>query len=428
MKRIIFVILIILLLVIVNFFSKLSLGYQALFWFLLFILLHDIAKAIIEPGALRDLIMNFSEKSFFKSKVDMPNDFQQKETYFTRFPLPKVFLWIILLQFMTLAFPQFLSSLLPESFTLSRKFIALILFPIGFLCIGIGLFIHFQPNSERERKYTFLLLGESIFLILKSLQDKDLDLLDLWIGNFIYVLFLFGVIGTLLTWWLKSNLARKNNYPSPRIRKTYKLVKILSFGTFMFLWWPADTMLYLLFRYLLTEYMRLFPIVYLRSFNYKESTEVFAKLIAEASRFGVIVCLVHEKQKTSEVFARTHINYQGQTFTISDEFWQDWVLDKLRRSSVVIIDSSVGSESVDWEISTALNLVDPSRIILLNRKGTIPELPRGYRLLTYDLSSKESVIETRMSFRKILKDIFTKSPEQVKKEKTISESVEEISD
>ena len=397
-----------------------------------FFLLSLLTEFIFGGTVLR-IIMRFSERKFFQYAVKTPHEYLQNEIYFPFAPLRKVLLLILLLQliiFSLLSLSFFYA--LGESSSLHFLFRSfLLIFRVAtFFCIGYSLLIHLQPNLKREKKYNFLLFGTMISSACATASEAMKAiitfnfLIEWFITNILFIIFIF-VIGVLLTKFIKFNLAQGLPYPHPILRQTYSIIRLLGLIVISLIIIPNPIsnysifyyflIIYLLFRYLLTEYMQVFPIVYLRSFHYKESSEVFANLISlEASQFGMIIGLVHEKQKGSDIFGATNILNQGQTFTISDELWQEWVLDKLKRCSAVIIDSSVGSESVHWEVVTANKLVDPSRIIILQREGTESEVTSGNKQLVYALNSK-SLKEARRSFRKILKDIFAESPEQIKK-------------
>ena len=418
MKRFIFVILVILFigislfLLLISFFERSFIGIwimtllQQLFGLILFVF-------------FKSEIMRFSEMSFFRSKVKSPNDFKQKDSSFPIVPLPRIFFVILGL---LVIYGLIILDNLNYAHSNSRESfgdIDSILRAIANIFIAFAFFLHFQPNLKREKKYYFLLVGVAIlFLALATNSKKNIAeasepikaVLGVWFNIFLWIIIDFGIIGVIVTLFLKYRLSKQSNYPDSFILGSYKIFRLFGFPIFMLsilFTWPFFLIPYLMIRYILIEYMRIFPIVYLRSFHYKESMEVFANLIAPvASQFGVITCLVHEKQKGSDIFAKTHITDQGQTFTISDQFWQDWVQDKLKRCSAVIIDSSVGSESVHWEIVTANKLVDPNRIILLHKEGTDLKNTEDNKELTY-LLDRKSMKDARKSLKKIMTPLFT---------------------
>jgi hypothetical protein len=385
-------------------------------------LIYFLFFALLFAGPFLKMIMRLLEKRFFKA--DSQYEFQLKEPNFPTIPFLNVFLLnffihSILFFFIVIVFHSYLNNNILETISIFFGLIIAISF-------GYAIVIHLQPNSIRKKKYNILLFGvlilhsfafvqqvEKLISYNSSSNERAIFTITWLFVNIIFNLF-FLIIGILFNKYIKNILAKNLNYPHPIIQKFYGFIRFL--WLIMFALPLLGIYIYLLLRYLLTEYMQMFPIVYLRSFHYNESSEVFANLIApEASKFGVIVGLVHEKQKGSDIFARTHIANQGQTFTISDEFWQDWVKDKLSRCSVVIIDGSVGSESISWEILTSNKLVDPNRIIVLHKAGTEQEISSGNKQLVYALDEK-SLKEARKSFKKILKDIFSMPSEQKKEE------------
>ena len=395
-----------------------------------FFLLSLLTEFIFGGSVLR-IIMRFSERKFFQYAVKTPHEYLQNEIYFPFAPLRKVLLLILLLQLIIFSLLSLFYAI-GESSSLHSLFSSfLLIFRVAaFFCIVYSLLIHLQPNLKREKKYNFLLFGTMISSACATASEATKAiitfnfLIEWFTANILFVIFIF-VLGVILTKFIKFNLVQGLPYPHPILRQTYSIIRLLGLIVISLIIMPNPIsnylifyyflIIYLLFRYLLTEYMQVFPIVYLRSFHYKESSEVFANLISlETSHFGMIIGLVHEKQKGSDIFGATNILNQGQTFTISDELWQEWVIDKLKRCSVVIIDSSVGSESVHWEVVTANKLVDPNRIIILQKEGTESEVTNGNKQLVYALNSK-SLKQARKSFRKILEDIFTTSLEQIKK-------------
>jgi hypothetical protein len=377
-------------------------------------------------------IMRFSEMSFFRSKVKSPNDFIQKDSSFPILPLPRIFFVVLGLLVM---YGLIITDNLNYSHSNSKEFfsdIDSILKVIANMFIAFAFFLHFRPNLKREKKYYFLLVGVAILFLTLATDSKNFNteasepiqgILGVWLNIFLWIIIYFGIIGVITTVFVKYKLAKKSKYPDSFILGSYKGFRLFGFPILILsilFTWPFFLIPYLMIRYILTEYMRIFPIVYLRSFHYKESTEVFADLIAPvASQFGVITCLVHEKQKGSDIFAKTHITDQGQTFTISDEYWQDWVQDKLKRCSAVIIDSSVGSESVHWEIVTANKLVDPNRIILLHKEGTELKNDEDNKELTY-LLDRKSMKDARRSLKKIMNQLFIQPKKNVIEKKQIS--------
>ena len=137
-------------------------------------------------------------------------------------------------------------------------------------------------------------------------------------------------------------------------------------------------------RYVFIEAFRRHPIVYLRSFQYEGAAATFGRAIAPAlAPFGVISALVHGTQTGRVLLSSTSIWQFGLLATVSDTAWKNWVSDAIARCTLVVIDCTVRTESVDWEIQTALRERDPDRVLVMT-VGTDGAVAAGSAtLLTY---------------------------------------------
>ena len=68
----------------------------------------------------------------------------------------------------------------------------------------------------------------------------------------------------------------------------------------------------------------------------------------------------------------------------SEESWQSWVEQRMARASVVIIDGTVSSAGLSWELDLALKRMDAARIVLLAQKGAAGAAPPGVWRLDYE--------------------------------------------
>jgi hypothetical protein len=250
------------------------------------------------------------------------------------------------------------------------------------LCFIIAAIIHFQPNHSRLLKYFFLLLPlpfENLFYLPTALLSRQSS------GSlstfFIECLILFSVISWGLTlsaalmifgiYWLKQTEITTRSF-SRYEYSVFHFIRMKWIGPFMFilLWSSKDLLLVLLVvRYIAIERFRQRPIVYLRSFQHQYANQVFGRTIAPAlSSYGVIMGLVHNLQTGSRLFSRTSLWQFGWMAVVPDGRWQEWVSTALNRASLAIVDCSVVTESVLWEIRTAVNALDVTRIAVI--RGT----------------------------------------------------------
>jgi hypothetical protein len=143
---------------------------------------------------------------------------------------------------------------------------------------------------------------------------------------------------------------------------------------------------YFVLRYLLVERFSHEQIVYLRSFRYSETKSAFGGIVSKvASRYGVLAGLAHETQRPSEIHEKTRLTDRGNLAVVSNEMWRNWVENHLKKCSAVIIDHSVGTESLDWEVQRARDLVDHSRIAILAEVGSLPDKVSDVWFMEYTL-------------------------------------------
>ena len=118
------------------------------------------------------------------------------------------------------------------------------------------------------------------------------------------------------------------------------------------------------------------PILYLRSFHYGEGPTAFGKIVARVgSRYGVLHALVHETQGPLELHAQTRLTERANFTRVPDADWQGWIRTEMLRASAIIIDRSVPSEGLSWELDQALKHAEPSKIILLTKQGIVGSTP-----------------------------------------------------
>jgi hypothetical protein len=283
---------------------------------------------------------------------------------------------------------------------LEHPFAITLLVVIGNLVYLVGgtvaILLHFRPNHSRRLKYSIILglFGSSLLTIPQSLYayykftnsvvaTTLFTLLNIWP---------FIVAAIILT--VGNFQFGKRYYESNSLDETWAIfaftffslpyTQALSFGLL-----PINGGLFLLIlttRYVVVEIFKGRPILYLRSFHYDKAAEVFGQAIAPAiSRFGVVRGLVNGEQTASVLFSRSSIWRLGLFATVPDSEWQEWVERELPAARLIIIDCSIASESVLWEIDTSMKYLVPERVLVLVNESA-PQLAGVNQLsaLRYD--------------------------------------------
>jgi hypothetical protein len=243
----------------------------------------------------------------------------------------------------------------------------------------VALIIHLRPNHSRALKYGIVFAAiPSLDLFVSGGTLRDViagyrDLLDALVT---------GVLIVLAFWWIAAFLAIGASLPrwckaartiSETGRATSALYLFAFFrssgfgpGVLLCLFFVHDIGLLLLAgRYVLVEAFRLHPIVYLRSFRHDGAAITFGRAVAPAlAPLGVIRALVHGKQTGSTLLSRTSIWQFGLLATVADEHWQSWVGEALAQATLAVVDCTMPSKSVDWEIRTSLEKLGPRRVLV----------------------------------------------------------------
>jgi len=270
---------------------------------------------------------------------------------------------------------------------------------IGF--IVHGLWLHFQPNVSRRTKYERFLSGCAVsfvasFAVFFGSVFATAAALA-WLATVQIVTSIFvrpwaAVPGTSPS----TTVLRAHRVP----RNVFVVLAVLIPSAFGWLLSPLLLIAYLTVRFAVGERLELAPILYLRSFRYPEGPTVLGRVVTkEAFRFGMLFAIVHARQKGSELMVSSAPTRQPIVETVEETKWQDYVISKLRICSAIIIDRSLQSEGLAWEIGKATALVPPSRIAILQKRGSPNTAVVGVWTLEYDLS-RRGVKEARRALRR----------------------------
>jgi hypothetical protein len=282
---------------------------------------------------------------------------------------------------------------------------------LSYLNLVVGLVLHHRPNSSRTKKYTFLMLGIVGFWTLLLRLNPRLSCLvlpastaELFKGerqdqaSFVLALFLMGPLFYFVAGLIAVRTARRwdGGAGVPASRRLHKLYGgVMSLGlpvaivcatvamASIVIFWQLLAV-YFLLRYALGERFIHEPILFLRSFRNTEGAHAFGRILSRtASRYGVVVGLVHATQRPSDLHRLARVTDHGQFHLVSDDQWQMWVLANLQRCSAVIIDVSVETGSVSWELENARRIAGPHKLLVLRQPGSDTAIPSGCHIVEY---------------------------------------------
>ncbi|MBC8289467.1 MAG: hypothetical protein H8E37_04030 [Planctomycetes bacterium] len=279
----------------------------------------------------------------------------------------------------------------------------------GYLCLVFTVVVHLVPNSSRQGKYSLALTGIVCFWSLFLGISRDSYFLDLlfhsseWSNReFCLAVIALGpatlILVSCITWYFIR--PGSDESPSHNLRTAYGLVTGLAtpvaaataiFSVVLI----VPSVVYVVVRYLLGERLGKEPILYLRSFHDGDAATAYGGMInGITARFGVVVGLVHVQQRPSELHRLGSFLNHARFKTVPDEWWQEWVSAHLRRCSALVIDISMSTASVAWELDRALATVPRDQILILAEKGATVTPPADVPVIRYNVSQIEAAETT----------------------------------
>lgn len=121
----------------------------------------------------------------------------------------------------------------------------------------------------------------------------------------------------------------------------------------------------LMIRFHVGERLSARPILYFRSFSDGHAPRVFSRIVAPAAAVhGVVVALVHDQQRGSDLQGSLHPMQCATVLAVPEDEWRSWVEHQLSRASAVILDRSVLSKGLEWELAAASAALGDRLIIL----------------------------------------------------------------
>lgn len=271
--------------------------------------------------------------------------------------------------------------------------------------VVISLVLRFRQNASRSRAYGYLFLALMCLFIVKALLGvKPEPAMSIGLLKMLCVaLFPLVVLEAILAKGRTSPVR-----PSSALTTLYTVTRAVSSTmVFVSLFFQNAVIVFpfLVLRYFLGERIARNPIVFLHPFKHEDTPEIFKKaVVSEGMRFGVVRTLSPAERPLWSLGARSDLMDIPSVETTSDDQWQDWVRQRLESAYVVIIDYSLETGNLDWEIEQIRTWVDDDHVLVLQSGDSTARAPDGYAVLRYDLD-KAGLKESREALRTWLKQV-----------------------
>lgn|GEM_PF-3710881 len=282
-----------------------------------------------------------------------------------------------------------------------------------------ALYCHYARRSSRRAKYELALsalavaiptyaIGNTAANVLVTFNVPVTDTeswhqLFLLIGSFeIFFAVYFIVVQYVVRGIVRRGVERN------RLRGLYSLTqsRILWFlGVFCSPYLVAHTLM----RFHLVPLIEKEPILFFRTFRNPSLGVVYEQIVARAARrIGIVHGLAHITQPPSSLQAGLDFSDEARLEVVQDQEWKSWVLERLAHARAVIVEASVESESLRWEIDSAIERVGASRVAVLVRKGLHAPQARGVWICEYTID-RRGQREARRKLRQWLDHIYQRS-------------------
>lgn len=365
-----------------------GLGFTELLIFLPLILVAIVlVLSFRRKSALRQRILRRLERAQFERAL--PHEMANSRAHLPYIPLP-----IALGLQSFFAFFAVLLMLNGNPFTLTVVF-EIAVFVGGPVLLGCAFISHAIHRTSRKGIYEQLLAGLGLFTLLSAKSYPGEETLQL----FLLLCTPAVALGFQVFFSRFCSVVTKDRLPSI-YRMTMSLAKWVLFFCFALLlgYFVAYALLilgvqilyaYLALRYVMKSEMEKHPILFLRSFRYSETPAVFGRIVSPvASRFGVIIALTHQSQPPSDLHRDTSSIAQANVRFAADDSWQEILSRYLKSSSAAIIDLTVESQGVSWELHEALQTLGKHSVVVLSQRGAESSIPQEISVVEYDLDVK----------------------------------------
>jgi hypothetical protein len=203
-----------------------------------------------------------------------------------------------------------------------------------------------------------------------------------------------------LTWLQTRKVASPIAARHPRDLRHLRLVRRLAVPAAWAAYFHPFALIYFWSRYFVIDAFSRTPILYLRSFRYDAGPRAFGRIVSKTARwYGVPVAIVHQTQPASALQRFTSIADQAAASLLPDTAWQEWMLAQFDTAEAVILDASLWSESLAWELDAARDRLGADRIVVMAAQGSAHVLPQDLFAISYDLDDRDSVRRARRRLR-----------------------------
>jgi len=271
--------------------------------------------------------------------------------------------------------------------------------------VVIALVLRLRQNASRPRAYGYLFMALMCLFLAKGLLGVKPEPA---MSIVLVVMYCVALIPLAVVEAIFARGRTSPVRPSTALISLYSVTRIVSSTmVFVSLFFSNVIVVYpfLVLRYFLGERIARNPIVFLHPFKHEATPEIFKKaVVTEGMRFGVVRTLSPAERPLWSLGGRSDLLEVPNVETTSDDQWQDWVRERLRCAYVVIIDYSLETGNLDWEIEQIRAWVDDERVLVLQSSSSTARAPEGYAVLRYDLD-KVGLKESRKALRTWLKQV-----------------------
>jgi hypothetical protein len=331
--------------------------------------------------------------------------------------------------------PKILVSDNPVFFTYQ---IVIACFVAGYMFLGLAAWLHLKEGSNRKNKYELIISGMTMlyigyhFLIgmtpgvfAKWQHEETLEIVENFASEFAGELFgpalWLVVIAAISSILIRRRASSGSKEPGRIINLLYKCRFALNpsiwLSISLFAWGISDLplarsyaalgILLMPVRYFVLQRMLETPIIYLRSFSYAQAPVVLGKIVMPAARFlAPVLAISHDLQAADQIYRRTDPTEQINLIRAPDKEWREQISQQLTRSLATIIDYTLQTEGVVWELEEAMRVVQRNRIIVLQSVDAERIPISDIKVITYSHSWR-SQRKAKKELKHHLKDMIT---------------------
>jgi hypothetical protein len=274
---------------------------------------------------------------------------------------------------------------------LAGEKVASLAFILGSLCNLTAWVLHTLPGHSRNMKYILILFGSSLMGAITS-GGKSPATMTLVFVAVTAVAHLIGAIACLALLKPDAPLIA-GDVSSGRSLRLHRVVTVIqgSDTKSIVLWFMATLLqlapFFLYVRWCVKARVSRHSVVYLRSFHFEDAGKVFGQVVTPAvHRSMAVTGLVHMTQPNDSLQKEVPILWRSNFATIADDNWKEWVEHHVGRAIAVVIDASVTTGSVQWELEKVSALLPTDRILVMYQEGRAPPQVSGTKVLGYELS------------------------------------------